>query len=116
MTGAAVRRYPAAVDGAPNVWAAPTAGAPPGTPFGLPPRQSRRLSDRVLSLGSWWCSGLLLAASFLLLPLGLLLLPAALACVAYLATRRSVWPEVVGGGRRGGRGRHGPRLRGVPQP
>lgn len=81
----------------PDVWASPAddSATKPGS-FGNPPRAPRSWAERLPGLGAWTGIGLLLTASVVLFPVGLLMLPVAVAAVAYMATRRPVWPEVLG--------------------
>lgn len=81
-----------------GAWAPPaydSSSSASGTFGELPPRP-RAWSERMRRLAAWTGVGLLLMASVVLFPVGLLTLPVALAAGAYMATRRPAWPEVVG--------------------
>lgn len=81
-----------------GVWSAPAYDSPALGPavYGDPPRRSRTWSERLRRLAAWTGIGLLLTASVVLFPVGLLALPLAVAAFAYMATRRPAWPEVLG--------------------
>lgn len=59
-------------------------------------RPARSTGDRWTALGAWAVCGLTLAASLLLLPIGLLALPVPIAIGVALVSRDRAWPEVLG--------------------
>lgn len=84
-------------DGPPaGLWAAPAYNSAAAAVPGGQPRTPRAWSDRLRRLAAWTGTGLLLTASVVLFPVGLLALPLAVAALAFLATRRPAWPEVLG--------------------
>ena len=87
---------------APDVWATRSEGSaaasaewqnmPPLAPLPLKP-----LGLRLVLLTAWASTGLLFALSLALIPIGLLLLPVAVAVLVALVTRQARnWPEVLG--------------------
>ena len=81
----------------PDVWDTPKfKPAARSTAFGNAPRTPRAWSARLLRLAAWTGIGLLLTASVVMFPVGLLTLPFAVAAFAYMATRRPAWPDVLG--------------------